>query len=1165
MDIDLITEIRSLQQQIADLKNDPNGTQMSSPVLAEALGELTATLNRYGRDIGERQHVERALRQRTHQLGERVKELSCLYGISALVERPGITLPEILQGTVDLIPPSWQFPDITAARVLLEGQEFKTADFPETAVWLQAADISIHGQRCGVVQVCYLEAMPESDEGPFLKEERDLINGIAERLGRTVERVRAEEGQREALTEALKIRDALRESEERFRVALEDSRIVVYNQDRDLRYTWIYNPQLGYTPAGILGKTDGELLLPEDAAVLDKIKRQVLESGVLARETVRTIIDGQSHFYDLTVEPLRDETGDIIGVTGASMDITERTRTAELLREQNQLINTVFESLAHPFYVIDANDYTIKMANSAAYRGELPGTVTCYALTHRRDSPCSDRGLACPLLRIKQTKQPAVVEHTHFDRRGEQRFFEVRGHPIFDENGQVTQIIEYTLDITERRRTQDVLQETTQLLETILDHTTMAVAYLDTQFNFIRVNRAYARVDEREPSFFPGKNHFDLVPDAESETIFRRVVETGEPYLAYARRFEYPEHPERGVSYWDWSLVPIQDAAGTATGLVLSLMDVTKRKQAEQGAAQAAHALRESEKKYRQLFELAQEGLWVIDADAKTTLVNPRMAEMLGYSAQEMLGKHLYSFMDDAGVAITERNLERRRQGIKEQHDFEFLRKDGTRIYTILETTPFFDDDGAYAGGLAMVADITERRRAEVALRQAHNELETRVQERTAALEAANRALQAEIAEREQAEEELRASEELLEQRVNERTRQLATLLEISRNVALTPKLEPLLDLILDRLKSVVDYDDATIFKLEEDELIAMAHRGLVPQEDIMPQRYSLEHAPFGRELILNRQTVIIPDVRADSALAREFRHVTGERFETLYGQVRTWMAVPLTIKDTVVGVLTLKHGEPDYYASSLTELVRGFGDQAAVAIENTRLYEQAQTLAALEERQRLARDLHDAVSQTLFSASLAAEVLPRLWESKPDEGRQCLTELRQLTRGALAEMRTLLLELRPSALMEVGLGDLLRQLGEAAGSRARVPVDVTYEGQCALEPEVQIAFYRIAQEALSNIVKHAGASRATVALRCSSHSPSASAARARATGTVVELQIEDDGCGFEPARVPVESLGLTIMRERAAAIGAEFEIGSQVGRGSHVRVVWPGIKENVP
>ena len=115
--------------------------------------------------------------------------------------------------------------------------------------------------------------------------------------------------------------------------------------------------------------------------------------------------------------------------------------------------------------------------------------------------------------------------------------------------------------------------------------------------------------------------------------------------------------------------------------------------------------------------------------------------------------------------------------------------------------------------------------------------------------------------------------------------------------------------------------------------------------------------------------------------------------------------------------------------------------DQLAIAIENAHLYEQAQELATVQERQRLARDLHDAVSQTLFSASLIAEVLPRLWERNPDEGRKRLEEIRQLTRGALAEMRTLLLELSPAALVDADLGDLLRQLAESITGRARIPV----------------------------------------------------------------------------------------------------------------------------
>lgn len=126
--------------------------------------------------------------------------------------------------------------------------------------------------------------------------------------------------------------------------------------------------------------------------------------------------------------------------------------------------------------------------------------------------------------------------------------------------------------------------------------------------------------------------------------------------------------------------------------------------------------LRKSEENYRQLLDTIQEGIWVIDSNALTSFVNPRMAEILGYTAGEMIGKHLFSFMDDQGKKIAEYNIERRKQGIKEQHDFEFVRKDGNRIYTRLETSPILDENGNYAGSIAAVADITERKNAELRL-----------------------------------------------------------------------------------------------------------------------------------------------------------------------------------------------------------------------------------------------------------------------------------------------------------------------------------------------------------------------------------------------------------------------------------------------------------------
>ena len=226
-------------------------------------------------DVSKRNQIEKELQKKTYDLNERVKELNCLYGISKVYEKQNLSLDQILQEIIYLIPPAWQFPEITCAQLVLDSQIYRTNNYEET-VWKQAGDILVNGDCLGILEVCYLEEKPERDEGPFLQEERSLINAIAGRFGRSIERLQAEEGQREALAAALQATHALRESEGRFRIALGESKIVVYEQDRDLRYTWIHNPQLGFTPEGILGKTDGELLLSEDVLTKTWILRKFL-------------------------------------------------------------------------------------------------------------------------------------------------------------------------------------------------------------------------------------------------------------------------------------------------------------------------------------------------------------------------------------------------------------------------------------------------------------------------------------------------------------------------------------------------------------------------------------------------------------------------------------------------------------------------------------------------------------------------------------------------------------------------------------------------------------------------------------------------------------------------------------------------------------------------
>ncbi len=183
--------IRDVELQMKRVDGEPIWVNISVDPVRDHHGKIVESRSMV-LDISKRKQTEEELQKKTHDLGERIKELNCLYEISHLREKPGISLEEMLQGVVDLLPPSWQFPEITCGRVMLEGEEYKTVNFKETR-WKQTSDILVHGKTVGSVEICYLEEKPESDEGPFLKEERNLINAVAERVGKAIQHMGAEE------------------------------------------------------------------------------------------------------------------------------------------------------------------------------------------------------------------------------------------------------------------------------------------------------------------------------------------------------------------------------------------------------------------------------------------------------------------------------------------------------------------------------------------------------------------------------------------------------------------------------------------------------------------------------------------------------------------------------------------------------------------------------------------------------------------------------------------------------------------------------------------------------------------------------------------------------------------------------------------------------------
>jgi signal transduction histidine kinase len=257
---------------------------------------------------------------------------------------------------------------------------------------------------------------------------------------------------------------------------------------------------------------------------------------------------------------------------------------------------------------------------------------------------------------------------------------------------------------------------------------------------------------------------------------------------------------------------------------------------------------------------------------------------------------------------------------------------------------------------------------------------------------------------------------------------------------------------------------------------------------------------------------------------------------------------IPLSTKGRNLGFFILGKHESGQLSPEELSLLSSIGKQVGVAMENARLYEQAEHTAITAERNRLARELHDAVTQTLFSASLIADVIPRIWRRDPEEGLQNLEELRQLTRGALAEMRTLLLEMRPEALERSDIKSLLTQLADAFIGRVRVPVSLVIQGDCKVSHEVKVAFYRVAQEALNNVAKHSGARQVELCLKCQPGQ--------------MNLTVQDDGLGFDLDSIPPDHMGICIMRERASSIGACLSVESQMGQGTTVKLDWRSARE---
>lgn len=283
-------------------------------------------------------------------------------------------------------------------------------------------------------------------------------------------------------------------------------------------------------------------------------------------------------------------------------------------------------------------------------------------------------------------------------------------------------------------------------------------------------------------------------------------------------------------------------------------------------------------------------------------------------------------------------------------------------------------------------------------------------------------------------------------------------------------------------------------------------------------------------------EAVIVPDVSKDA------RYIAPKNVIT-----RSETVIPIKIKGQVIGVIDVESNRLNGFDPSDLVVLQLLADQVAVAIENAHLYEQAHHLAALEERQKLARELHDSVSQALYGIVLGARTARTLVEREPGKATEPLDYILSLSEAGLAEMRALIFELRPESLRIEGLVAAVRKLVHALGPRYQIKAIFEAGEEPDIALDVKESLYRIAQEALNNIAKHARANQVDVQL-------------ASADGQLF-LCISDDGTGFDVNAEYPGHLGMHTMRERTEKAGGTFEIESTPGAGTRIRVRVPSTK----
>lgn len=890
--------------------------------------------------------------------------------------------------------------------------------------------------------------------------------------------------------ERRRVKEKLERGEKRHGAVVEQIAEGLFILDAETRTIVEANPAfqrlLGYSAEELEGMSIYDLVENDPESVNRDIRLALERGHVLVGDGRYLRKDGSAVEVDVSVSVISCE-GKIIAAI--ARDVTGRKKREEALRESEELFRNAFENAPIGMAMARPDGRWLRvnrpLCDMLGYtETELLGT-TFQEVTHPDDIDISlenMRRLSTGELRSYQ------LEKRYIRKDGRVVWALLNVSPVRDAGGEPLYGIAQIQDITERKRAEEALRESEERFRSAFESAPIGMALVRLEDGrWLEVNEplceitGYPERELLELTWLEVTHPDDLNADLRQvERMLRGEIRAFQMEKRYI-------HKDGHVVWVLLSSSLVRDVGGKPLYGIAQVEDITARKQAE-------WALKQSEELYRTVIEQATENIFLVDVETRRIVEsNPAFREALGYYEEELERMTLYDVVaaDRESVDLNvQRTLQMRRSFVGQRR---YRRKDGTFLDVEASASVILRD--ARETFCVVAHDVTERVRAQ----------------------------------------------KLLEER-------LTALSRLGARLTLDLPVQDTLDAMAKSVVRASTADTCSVALIDEGTgTLRMAGSYGLPEGFNTGMETVWQEAGMQREA--ERLSPTIEAVRTRRPVfARNSKqqilddplHVPVHDFVREPSWWDTVFVVPLVSRGRALGTITFGYPPGQEPGENERIFLGAIADQAAIAVENARLFAQARDKAALEERQRLARELHDSVSQALYGISLGAETAREVLEEDPEEAAEPLDYVLALSEAGIAEMRALIFELRPESLEEEGLCVALEKQAEAVRSRHKLRTKVTLCDEPDAALEVKEALYRISQEALNNTVKHAHASEVRVGMECESGE--------------IALEVSDDGIGFDPEGDFRGHLGLRSMRERASKLGGSLEVNSAPGKGTRIR-----------